>query len=291
MGSERQRLGATVGGEDPTGGLSRGLELLWGLRERPRKGPKPGLSLDRVVTGAIEVADAEGLAAVSMSRVAEQVGYTTMSLYRYVGGKDELLTLMLDAAIGVPSPAVRKGGWRERLERWSWEQLAVCRRHPWIVQIPITQLPISPNQLAWMEAALAAFEETPLTSPEKLGLVSLCHGFVRHEARLSTDLRRTWREEGVSEAEMNAAYGRMIARLADPERYPTLHEMAVSGMFEMPEFGGARDGGSGGGEAGPETEPDFDFGLQRVLDGLDVYVRSRGGGGDAAAGPVDGGEG
>jgi AcrR family transcriptional regulator len=265
-----------VGGDEPLEGLSRGHQLLWGLRERPRKGPKPGLSLERVVTGAIEVADSEGLAAVSMSRVAEQVGYTTMSLYRYVGGKDELLDLMMDAAIGTPSPAVREGGWRARMERWSWEQLAVCRRHPWIVQIPITQLPISPNQLAWMETALDAFAETTLTSPEKLGLVSLCQGFIRHESQLFADLHRTRRERGVSEAEMNAAYGRMLARLADPERYPTLHQMAVSGMFEGPDFAGAGDGEPGGAEVGPATEPDFDFGLQRVLDGLEAYVRSRG---------------
>lgn len=278
-----------MGGDDPVEGLSRGLQLLWGLRERPRKGPKPGLSLEAVVAGAIEVADAEGLAAVSMSRVAEQVGYTTMSLYRYVGGKDELLVLMLDAAIGGPSPAVREGDWRARLERWSWEQLAVCRRHPWIPRIPVTQMPISPNQLAWLEAALAALADTPLTPAEKLGIATLCSGFVRNEAQLSGDLRRARRETGISEAEMNAVYGRRLARLTDPERYPTLHEMAASGLFEGPDLAGpdaagpgaagtgvTADGGAPDGEAGPETEPDFDFGLQRVLDGVAVYVRSRG---------------
>lgn len=266
--------GESVDGDARNGGLSRGLELLWGLRERPRKGPKPGLSLERVVAGAIEVAEAEGLAAVSMSRVAEQVGYTTMSLYRYVGGKDELLVLMLDAAIGPPPAAIAEaGGWRARLERWSWAQLAVYRRHPWIVQIPITGLPVSPNQLAWLEAGLSAFAEVRLSPAEKLALVNLCHGFIRHEAQFSGDIRRERDKAGVSEAEALAEYGRVLARLTDPERYPTLHEMAVSGAFEAPEIAGAD--AAEGGEVGPETEPDFDFGLRRVLDGIEAYVRSR----------------
>ena len=78
------------------------LQLLWGLQERPRRGPKPGLSLERIVDAAIGLADAGGLAAVSMARVAAELGFTTMSLYRYVPTKDDLLELMVDAASGLP---------------------------------------------------------------------------------------------------------------------------------------------------------------------------------------------
>src|SRR5215472_7517901 len=74
----------------------------WGVRGRPHKGPKPGLSLDRIVAAAVHVADTEGLAAVSMSRVATELGAAPMSLYRYVAAKDELLALMVDAAYGPP---------------------------------------------------------------------------------------------------------------------------------------------------------------------------------------------
>ena len=79
-----------------SGDVSRSLELLWGLGERPSRGPKPGLTLDRIVTAAVAVADAEGLGALSMRRVATDLGVGTMSLYRYVPGKAELLDLMLD---------------------------------------------------------------------------------------------------------------------------------------------------------------------------------------------------
>src|SRR5215469_11704523 len=83
--------------------LPAGLEAAWGLRGRPHKGPRPGLSLERIVAAAVRVADAEGLAAVSMSRVAAELGAAPMSLYRYVAAKGELLTLMVDAAYG-PAP-------------------------------------------------------------------------------------------------------------------------------------------------------------------------------------------
>lgn len=257
-------------------GLSRGLELLWGLRERPRKGPKPGLSLARVVAAAVEVAAAEGLAAVTMSRVAEHLGFTTMSLYRYVESKEELLVLMIDHVIGRPSPAVTEAeGWRTRLERWAWEMLAVYRRHPWITRIPVDHLPISPNQLTWMETGLQSFTGTGLAPIERLALVMLVNGFVRSQAELVGNLRRARREEGVTEGEMLARYGRLLARLLDPGRFPVLHEMAASGVFEGPDF--ATDPDPEHAEVGPETEPDFDFGLQRVLDGVAAYLRARDG--------------
>src|SRR6266496_4469960 len=99
-------------------------ELLWGQRERPSRGPKPGLSLDGIVRAAIKIADAEGLDAVSMQRVAAEFGFATMSLYRYVPGKSELIDLMIDTAIGPPPDlSVIPGGWRPKLTVWA--------RHTW----------------------------------------------------------------------------------------------------------------------------------------------------------------
>src|SRR5215470_993531 len=99
--------------------LPASVAAAWGVRDRPHKGPKPGLSLERIVAAAVQVADAEGLAAVSMSRVAAELGTAPMSLYRYVAAKDELLALMFDAAYG-PSPTGPGGdaGWRAGLSRW-----------------------------------------------------------------------------------------------------------------------------------------------------------------------------
>ena len=102
--------------QDP---MDDGLDL---LRERPEPARKRGLTVDRVVTAAVALADAEGIDAVSMSRVAERLGFTTMSLYRHVRSKDELVLLMVNEAAGEPDEYV-DGDWRARLEQWSWDLL------------------------------------------------------------------------------------------------------------------------------------------------------------------------
>ncbi|HEY5984788.1 MAG TPA: helix-turn-helix domain-containing protein, partial [Streptosporangiaceae bacterium] len=113
--------------------LPPGLDLLWGRRERGRRGPKPGLSLDAIVEAAIRLADAEGLDAVSMARVAGELGFTTMSLYRYITSKDELLQLMWNAsALGAEQLVLDGQGWRPRLRQWAMVQREMIDRHPWI---------------------------------------------------------------------------------------------------------------------------------------------------------------
>src|ERR1700754_2811680 len=92
-------------------GLSPGIAAAWGVKAAATKGPKPGLGLARIVATALRIADAEGLDAVSMNRVAKELGTGAMSLYRYVESKQELLALMIDAAIGeVPPTPPRRGG-------------------------------------------------------------------------------------------------------------------------------------------------------------------------------------
>src|SRR6266849_10257810 len=109
-----------------------------GGRERPHKGPKPALSLARIVDAAVRVADAEGLGAVSMGRVAAELGAAPMSLYRHVSAKEELLRLMVDAAWGdSPGQPAPGEGWRAGLARWAWAMHAAARRHPWVVRIPV----------------------------------------------------------------------------------------------------------------------------------------------------------
>ena len=103
-------LPGTVANGAGAGGLPGTVAAAWGVRERPHKGPKPALSLARIVAAAVQVADAEGLDAVSMGRVAAELGAAPMSLYRHVAGKEELLTLMVDAAWGAPPDRPQPGG-------------------------------------------------------------------------------------------------------------------------------------------------------------------------------------
>src|SRR3954447_23094142 len=153
--------------------LPASLAAAWGVHERPGRGPKPALNLDRIVEAAVRVAATEGLGAVSMSRVAAELGASTMSLYRYVAAKDELLALMGDAAFGPPPGAADEPSWRAGLSRWAWGHHAVLRRHPWIVRVPISAPPITPNLTAWIEDGLRALGRTPLAEEDKLSVMLL----------------------------------------------------------------------------------------------------------------------
>src|SRR3954469_14671265 len=112
-------------------GLTPGIAAAWGVKTPATKGPKPGLGLDRIVAAGVRVADADGLDAVSMNRVAKELGASAMSLYRYVGSKDELLALVIDAALGAVPRLPAEGDWRARLERWGWAPGRGMRGPPW----------------------------------------------------------------------------------------------------------------------------------------------------------------
>ena len=104
----------------PTPELPPGLDLLWGRRNRGRRGPKPGLTIDAIIEAAVRLADSEGLAAVSMARLAKELGFTTMSLYRYFSSKDEILQLMWNASAHGAEEIVLEGeNWRQRLRMWA----------------------------------------------------------------------------------------------------------------------------------------------------------------------------
>jgi AcrR family transcriptional regulator len=239
-------------------GLPASIAAAWGLRERPSKGPKPGLSLERIVEAAVKVAESEGIAAVSMSRVATELGSSAMALYRYVAAKDELLELMVDAAAGellstVPEPAE---SWRGGLSRWAWTYHDVLRRHSWVLRIPISGPPITPNQTAWLEHGLATLRETGLHEGEKMGVILLIAGYVRNEATLAADLEAAAAASG---KEFMPTWGQLIARLTDPERFPALHAAIASGIFDQDD----------------DPDEDFAFGLERVLDGIEALMRAR----------------
>jgi AcrR family transcriptional regulator len=243
-------------------GLPASIEAAWGLRERPSKGPKRGLSLERIVGAAMRAAAADGLAAVSMGRVAADLGVSTMALYRYVAAKDELLELMLDAASWPPPAApAPEEGWREGLSRWAWAELGAFRRHPWALRIPISGPPTTPNQIAWLEQGLRCLRDTGLEEGEKLGVILLLTGFVRNWATLEVDLAEASQASGAVAQAAMSGYGRTLARLTDPARFPALHAVIAAGVLDQTGL--------------DDPDEEFVFGLERVLDGIDALVRAR----------------
>jgi AcrR family transcriptional regulator len=236
--------------------LPPAIRLLWGRRQRRRRGPRPALSLDGVVQAAIELADAEGLGQLSMGRVAERLGFTTMSLYRYVRSKEDLLVLMSDAA-NPPPPEPQPGDWRAGLREWAWGMLAGLRRRPWQLQIPITGPPIGPNGLAWMEVGLRNLAEVDLHEGEKLGVIQLLSGYVRGQAQLSYELALAAR----SGTGTTASYDQMLRQVVTAEEFPAIQGLIDSGVLDVPlEY---------------DDQDDFEFGMQRVLDGVAVLIERR----------------
>lgn len=223
------------------------VALLWGLRAAPRRGPRPTLGVDEILRAAVTVADADGLGAVSMARVATELGHSTMALYRHVRSKDELLALMADAALERP-PALPEG-WRTGLETWARAILAVSARHPWIARLPIDGPPAGPGNLAWLDAALGALAGTPLHPGERMGVVMGLLTYTHGQIRLGTELAAGM----AADPDAFARYGEVLARLVEPARFPALSAAIAAGVF---------DGGADEGDA------DFDLGLALYLDGV-----------------------
>jgi AcrR family transcriptional regulator len=167
--------------------LSASIEAAWGLRERPHRGPKPGPSLPRIVEAGVKIAAAEGLAGVSMSRVGAEAGAAPMSLYRHVSSKDERVALMVDAVYGeFLVPIAPDEGWREGLTSSAWVMHAAMYRHPWVPQVPISGLPVRPNEVAWFEQALGCMRDTGLTEAETASVIMLVSGYVQRACLAET---------------------------------------------------------------------------------------------------------
>lgn len=242
-------------------GAQRTFELLWGLREEPTRGPKPSLSVEQIVQAAIEIADSNGLEAVSMRRVAEQFGVTTMSLYRYVPSKNDLLELMLDV-IAAPGPdlAQMPEHWRDALHWWARQNLEAFRRHPWLVQFPFSHPPFGPNNIRWMEAALRAMEGSGLTPGDMVWVLILLSGYVRTEAAQELALVEGARVTGVEPEEWGRVYAEMLRKVVADGDHPALARVVESGVFDAPAQG---------------PDEDFEYGLTFLLDGIEAMISSR----------------
>jgi len=249
--------------DDSDTGLPASIAAAWGLRSRPPKGPKRSLSLGQIVEAAIRVAGSDGLTAVSMSRVAAEIGTAPMSLYRYVSAKEELLVLMVDAAFGTPPAAPDTGAdWRAGLTRWAWAERDALRRHPWILRVPINAPPATPNQLAWLEAGLRCLADTGLSEQQKLSVMLLLTGFVRSEVGLATEIETAAQASGTTVTEVMAGYAHLLQRLVDDRRFPALSTVVQAGVMQSD-------------AEGDDFHDEFVFGLDRILDGVEALVRAR----------------
>jgi AcrR family transcriptional regulator len=243
---------------ESAGELPAEVALMWRLQEAPRRrGPKPSLTLDDIVGAAIAIADEENdLSAVSMARVAERLGNSTMALYRHVKSKDELLVLMSDAAVQRPQPLPAGSDWRVGLTFWTRNVLAEIRKHRWYAKIPISGPPAGPNNLAWFDSALGALADTGLPEEAKVGVVMGLMTYVQGEIRVASELAAGYGENPAAFRQ----FGATLARVVDPRVYPSVARLMASGVFD--ETLSFED----------DNQEDFDFGLELYLDGVAALI-------------------
>jgi AcrR family transcriptional regulator len=244
------------GGGDP----KRSLELLWGVQGRPKRGPKPRLTPEEIVRTAVELADADGLEALSMRRIADELGVSAMSIYTYVPGKAELIDVMVDRAFGELTPP-EQDTWRARLEHIARDNWALFHRHPWLLRVTLARPPMGPHMLAKYEYELRAVEGLGLTDVEMDSVVALVTGFAESAARVSVNAAEAERRSGISDVQWWEATAPLLDELVDEADYPL----------------GTRVGTAAGQEYNAAIAPRraFEFGLARVLDGIEVLISSR----------------
>lgn len=248
-----------------TGDPARSMALLWSDSQPPARrgpGPEPSQTVAQIARTAIELADTEGLGAVSMRRIAQLRGVGTMSLYTYVPAKAELLDVMLDTVYGEAVTSVDGPGWRGRLDQVARDNWALYRRHPWLLQVATGRPPMGPNLIAKYERELSAVDGVGLDDVEMDSVITLVNGFVHGAARGAAEARAAVVRTGLTDAQWWAAMAPYLDKVFDPVAYPLASRV---GAAAGEEHGAAYD-----------FEHAFEFGLARLLDGVAALIdRSR----------------
>lgn len=259
-----------------SGRPERVLALLWDREPPPTRGPRARSSKAEIVAAAVRLADRDGLAGLSMRRLAEDLGLTAMSLYPHVGRRSDLLDLMLDQAFGGlldPEPA-SGDGWRTTLERYAERSWALYRRHPWVLEVGRGRATLGPAEFALVEQLLGAFDDLPVPHATALRIIDVVGSYVRGAARAVAELRRVADGPGAGDLEHWRRRAGELRRILDEptrRRFPRLADAGVLDAYLAPEAVAPDDVDQLG-----DAEATFAFGLARLLDGVDGFLTHAG---------------
>ena len=220
-------------------------ELIWLRPERSARGPAPAHSRAAIAAAAIALADAEGLAGVSMRKIAAALGAGTMSLYNYVPKKEQLFDLMLDAVAGEwRLPDAPSGDARADLADFAREGLAAMRRHPWTPALVLTRPSIGPNSLRCTEYFLSVLSGSELPGSTKMELFALLNGFLCQFAQWEATQR-----QGNTNEQWQADLIAYLTAAVATGQYPHIAAAFAAG-------------------GNPDLDPDsvFDRSMNRVID-------------------------
>ncbi|MFH9347616.1 TetR/AcrR family transcriptional regulator [Kitasatospora sp. NPDC017646] len=241
---------------------------IWMRPERPARGPKPAYSRDRITEAAVRIADAEGLEAATMRRIAAEIGAGAMSLYRYVPSRDDLVQLMADRLMGeIDVDGLPSGDWRADLTRYAHGLRDMWLRHPWIATAHRALPGFGPHQLRLIEAVMGVLDaHVPID--ENLGLMALLNAYVEGSARDEVNWAEEVRRSGVSETEWLARSYPYVQQLLESGQYPIFGRIAMEAR--QPRL---------------SRDEQFRSGLERVLDCIAAALPAGGGTGVTAPAP------
>ncbi|MEF9884963.1 TetR/AcrR family transcriptional regulator [Streptomyces sp. P9-A4] len=224
---------------------------LWERLERPAAAPRASLTPGRIADAAIGIADREGFAAVTMRKVAAELGVAPMAAYRHVDGKDELWALMIDRVSGELEPADEVSGWRETLRAHALRTRDTMLRHPWLSHMPAPLFALTPNRMAAAERQLAALDGLGLDVDTMMAAFRAVNAYVHGATQSEAALRQYMAEQGwQSGDESRRGLAPQMAYLMETGRYPTYRRYTQ---------GAARK---------DDAEWQFVTGLDCVLDGV-----------------------
>ncbi len=228
--------------------------IIWARPPRSSRGPKPAFTLEGIARTAVALCDAEGLDALTMRRLAAELGTGTMSLYRYVQSKDDLVDLMVDLVLEeIERP--EHPDWRTGL-RWTAHQLrARALRHPWIAQVDAPYFFLGPNGIEFVEYLYRIVDGIGLGIDEMMRAINLVAAYAEGAVRAELASGRRAAEAGVTEEEWIRAHGPHFHALMNTGRYPLMRRVMMEA--EQPHM---------------TPEENFEYGLQRVLDGIETWL-------------------
>ena len=236
-------------------------EVVWTRPERAGKGPAPSHSRAEITATAIELADAEGIDAVSMRKVAAKLGAGTGTLYRYVARKDDLLDLMIDAVEGEDGgPGPLSGDWRQDLRAFARRARAIMHRHAWVAVLAAGRPTLGPNGLRLAEHTLHAIADLGLTIDDMLVSVETLQAFVRGYTLGELAEQEAIRRSGLEREQWMTAHAPYLQTIIDGGLHPLVTRVVL--YAEGP-------------HADDQDERSFELGLDRILDGLAANLPRR----------------
>lgn len=236
----------------PKPGDEKAPACLWERIQRPAPAPRPSLTTQQLASVAVKIADAEGLDAITMRRLASELGVAPMAAYRYVSGKDDILELMIDLVYGEvePSGAV---GWRDAMREGALRTRALMLKHPWLAHItsPQAKLALTPNRMAVAERALVALEDLGLDDDTMMAVFLTVDAYAHGATQAELAVRALMQDQGwTSGHDVRRGLAPQMTWLLNTGRYPTYERYIRHGVRK--------------------DDPlwHFEIGLDSVLDGI-----------------------